>query len=70
METTQSNGTVVVYLICLRIAESLLLSAQMAHFGHQLIRMNEETRTEQEREDVCPLKIEVKQIKLNVSLSE
>lgn len=43
------------YLISLRISESLLVHTQMAHFGHQLIRVNKETGTEQECEDVCPL---------------
>lgn len=43
------------YLISLRISESLLVHTQMAHFGHQFIRVNKETGTEQECEDVCPL---------------
>lgn len=46
-----------VYLVCLRITEPLLVHAQMAHFGHQLIWVNKETGTEQEREDVCPLQV-------------
>lgn len=43
------------YLISLGIAKPLLLRAQVTHFGHQFIRMDEEARTEQEGEDVCPL---------------
>lgn len=43
------------YLVSLRISESLLVHTQMAHFGHQLIWVNKETGTEQECEDVRPL---------------
>lgn len=53
-----------VYLVCLRITEPLLVHTQMAHFGHQLIWVNKETGTEQEREDVCPL--QVKKMRLMV----
>jgi len=53
-----------VYLVRLRITEPLLVHTQMAHFGHQLIWMSKETRTEQKREDVCPLQVNKNLIKV------
>lgn len=44
-----------VYLVSLGITESLLFHAQVTHFRHEFIRVDEETRAEQECEDVCPL---------------
>lgn len=44
-----------VYLVSLGITEPLLFHAQVTHFRHEFIWVDEETRAEQEREDVCPL---------------
>lgn len=51
-EVPESGGS---YLVQGRLTESLLLNAQVADFGHELVRVHEEAGAEQKGEDVCPL---------------
>lgn len=44
------------YLVRWEVAEPLLLHAQLTHLGHELMGADEETRAEQEGEDVRPLR--------------
>lgn len=50
----------VAHLVSMWIAESLVLHAQVTHLGHELVRVDEEARTEQEGEDVRSLRGEKK----------
>lgn len=51
-EVPESVGS---HLVQARLTESLLLSAQVADFGHELVRVHEEAGAEEEGEDVRPL---------------
>lgn len=51
------------YLVQARLTESLLLNAQVADFGHELVRVHEETGAEKEGEDVRPLQARGRQRK-------
>lgn len=44
------------YPVGLGVAQPLLLQAQVTHLGHQLVGVHEETRAEQEGENVGSLK--------------
>lgn len=44
------------YLIDLRVSDSVMLHTQVTHPGHEIEGMQEETRAQQEGEDVRPLK--------------
>lgn len=59
-EVPESVGS---YLVQARLTESLLLSAQVADFGHELVGVHEETGAEKEGEDVRPLQTRGRQRK-------
>lgn len=59
-EAPESVGS---YLVQARLTESLLLNAQVADFGHELVRVHEETGAEKEGEDVRPLQARGRQRK-------